>query len=71
MISNKTKIVLISVLNTFLSVFIPLVVMSLVALPSIEWSYSVVCGVVIAAFRVAVKAVVDQWTPTTLGGVKK
>lgn len=69
--SDKTKVVLISALNTFLATFIVAVS---VALSSenieIQWTIAFWLPLAAAAARAGVKAVIEQFVPVKLGGKK-
>lgn len=66
--NNKTRII--SLFNTFLSVFVLTLATSLVATNHIDWSISFWGGIGASAIREGVKAVIATFTPVRLGGKK-
>lgn len=64
--SDKLKMELISVGNTFLATFLLGVATSLKG--GVEWTSAFWFSVLIAASRMALKAVINQFLPAKLGG---
>ncbi len=67
--SNSTKTEIISIVNTFLATFLSIVAVT--ASSHIEWTLTFWSSLAIAGIRAGIKAVINQFVPTTLGGVKK
>ena len=67
--SNNVKIELISIANTFGASFLASAG-AILATGSITWTTAFWTSLAIAAIRSGVKAVVKQFTPVALGGVK-
>ena len=68
--SDNFKTELISALNTFLAAFLPAAVDALSGGP-ITWTWAFFGAVGLAALRVGIKAVINQFVPVRLGGVKQ
>lgn len=67
--SDKTKVLLISALNTFLATFVGTVAISL-SQGGIEWTGAFWLAIAISAVRAEIKAVTEQFVPIKLGGKK-
>lgn len=67
--SDTLKIQLISALNTFVATFVVAVGTSLQG--GVEWSGAFWISVLITAGRVGLKALINQFLPVKLGGVRK
>lgn len=68
--SDEIKIQLISAGNTFIATFLSVFGASLLTTGTLEFSGAFWGGLIIAAVRAAVKAVINSFVPVKLGGRK-
>lgn len=67
--SDKTKTVLISALNTFIATFV-VAVGAVLTSDNVQWTVAFWLPLLTAAARAGVKAVIDKFVPIRLGGKK-
>jgi len=68
-LSNETKVELISAANTFVATFF-VVVGTAIADGNIQWTVAFWSALGLAALRSGIKAIMNQFLPVKLGGVK-
>ncbi len=69
MLSDTTKAELISALNTFIATFLT-VVATTISGGGVEWTIAFWSAIFLAAFRSAIKVVINTFVPVRLGGRK-
>ena len=67
---DELKKALISMGITFSSTFLTALGTSLLMVGQVPWTTSIIAGLLVAAVRAGVKAVIDQGVPVRLGGKK-
>ena len=67
--SDKTKVLLISAVNTFLATFV-VAVGAVLSSDNVQWTVAFWLPLLTAGARAGVKAVIEKFVPVRLGGKK-